>query len=73
MEIELNIVGGTHKNVRCNVSIKGSQAGILQMDRAEFTKLCDLIYPSGYTLKGLPNKGDCDLNKYPLQQISVNK
>lgn len=52
MNIELQVTGGTVTTVRCNVLISAKITGSLQIERSDFTKICDLFYSDGYTVTG---------------------
>ena len=52
MQIEIEVVGGSSKLVRSKLSINSSQVGELNIDRSDFTKLCDLLYHKGYKING---------------------
>ena len=52
MNIEIEVVGGTVKNVRAKLNINESMTGELTMDRSDFTKFCDLLYRNGYSISG---------------------
>ncbi len=52
MNIKINVIGGTHKNVRALVLINDAKVGDIQPTREDFTDFCDLLYPEGYTMAG---------------------
>ena len=52
MDIEIDVVGGTIKNTRSKLKINGNLTGELTMDRSDFTKFCDLLYKTGYSITG---------------------
>ena len=54
MNIELEVSGGTAKAVRFNVKISDALAGNLQVDRTDFTKLCELLFNGNYKITGSP-------------------
>lgn len=51
MKVELEVVGGTNRQVRANVKLNGEAVGQLLIERADFTRFCDLVCKEEYTVK----------------------
>lgn len=56
MNIIINVTGGTHKTTRFKMVINEESVGELQIDRANFTKFCDLLYEGKYAVTGNSHK-----------------
>jgi hypothetical protein len=52
MNIQIDVVGGTIKNTRLKLNINDTMTGELTMDRSDFTKFCDLLFKTGYSITG---------------------
>jgi len=50
MNIEIKVTGGTVRNAKAKIIINGNQSGDIEMDRAFFSKFCDLLFVGGYTI-----------------------
>lgn len=51
MNIKLIVTGNTHKSVTSNILIDDESSGTIQVERANFTRLCDLLFPEkAYTV-----------------------
>ena len=50
IDIQIVVLGGTDRTIRCNLVVSGQVAGELQVSREDFTKLSERLFDGGYTL-----------------------
>lgn len=54
LEIELVVVGGTDKTVRCLVTVSKQPAGELQLSREDFTKIAEKLFDGQFVVQKAP-------------------